>query len=394
MPQVSDGSPALRPGPLRPPKRRRRTMLTAIAAVAVIAAAAVGYYAYALLHENTPAPAADPFPTALQPLTRQSLSEQTSVDGTLGYAGTYTVVALSPGGTFTWLPAGGQVVRQGQRLYSVANSPVVLLYGPVPVYRSLSAGTTGPDVQQLNSDLVALGDASKRDLDPSSDYFSSETAAALGKLQSNLGVPQTGTLPLGQAVFEPTAVRVGNVTATLGAPVNPGSPVLTGTSDTRQAVAQVDPANLPDVSAGAHVSITLPGNQTTSGVVTSIGTTASSPSAGSSPSPGSGSGAGSSSAPAATVNVDIRLDHPSAAGSLDQAPITVNITTSTVHDVFAVPVGALVAQPSGYGVEVAGPGGTRHIVPVTLGLFDDTQGLVQVTGSGLAAGQQVVVPKI
>jgi hypothetical protein len=33
-------------------------------------------------------------------------------------------------------------------------------------------------------------------------------------------------------------------------------------------------------------------------------------------------------------------------------------------------------------------------VPVTLGLFDDTQGLVQVTGSGLAAGQQVVVPKI
>jgi len=401
-------------------------MLTAIVAVAVIAAAAVGYYAFTKLHKNTPAPAADPFPTALQPLTRQSLSEQTSVDGTLGYAGTYTVVVpsasssspaggvsspgggspgtspssgapsngSSSGGTFTWLPAGGQVVRQGQRLYSVTNSPAVLLYGPVPVYRSLSAGMTGPDVQQLNSDLVALGDASKPDLDPSSDYFSSETAAALGKLQSNFGLPQTGTLPLGQAVFEPSAVRVGNVTATLGAPVNPGSPVLTGTSDTRQAVAQVDPANLPDVSAGAHVTITLPGNQTTSGVVTSIGTTASSPSAGSSPSPGSGSSAGNSSAPAATVNVDIRLDHPSAAGPLDQAPITVNITTSTVHNVFAVPVGALVAQPSGYGVEVAGPGGTRHIVPVTLGLFDDTQGLVQVTGSGLAAGQQVVVPKI
>jgi hypothetical protein len=432
VPQVSDDSSALRPGPRRPPKRRRRMMITTVAAVAVIAAAGGGYYAFAKLHTNTPAPAADPFPTALQPLMRQSLSEQTSVDGTLGYAGSYTVVVPTPssgssaggvsspgggspgtgpsgngsassgsssngsssGGTFTWLPAGGQMVRQGQRLYSVTNSPVVLLYGPVPVYRSLSAGMTGPDVQQLNSNLVALGDASKADLDPSSDYFSSETTAALGKLQSNLGLPQTGTLPLGQAVFEPSAVRVGNVTATLGAPVNPGSPLLTGTSDTRQAVAQVDPASLPDVSVGAHVSITLPGNQATSGVVTSIGTTASSPSAGSNPSPGSGSSAGGSSAPAATVNVDIRLDHPSAAGALDQAPITVNITTSTVHNVFAVPVGALVAQPSGYGVEVAGPGGTRHIVPVTLGLFDDTQGLVQVTGSGLAAGQQVVVPKI
>lgn len=405
-------------------------MITTIAVVAVIAAAGGGYYAFTKLHKDAPAPAADSFPTALQPLTRQSLSEQTSVDGTLGYAGSYTVVVpsassgppsggvsspegapgtgpsgngspasgasngSSSGGTFTWLPAGGQVVRQGQRLYSVTNSPVVLLYGSVPVYRSLSAGMTGPDVQQLNSDLVALGDASKPDLDPSSDYFSSETATALGKLQSNLGLPQTGTLPLDQAVFEPSAVRVGNVTATLGAPVNPGSSVLTGTSDTRQAVAQVGPANLPDVSEGAHVSITLPGNQTTSGVVTSIGTTASSPLAGSSPAPGSGSSAGGSSAPAATVNVDIRLDHPSVAGLLDQAPITVNITTSTVHNVFAVPVGALVAQPSGYGVEVAGPGGTRHIVPVTLGLFDDSQGLVQVTGKGLAAGQQVVVPKI
>lgn len=419
IPQVSDGSSALRPGPRRPQRHRRRTVTTIVAA-AVIAAAGGGYYAFTKLHKNAPIPAADPFPTALQPLIRQSLSEQTSVDGTLGYAGSYTVVvpsassgssadgvsspgggspgtspssdvsssSASSGGTFTWLPAVGQVVRQGQRLYSVTNSPVVLLYGPVPVYRSLSTGMTGPDVQQLNTDLVALGDASKSDLDPSSDYFSSKTGAALGKLQSDLGLPQTGTLPIGQAVFEPSAVRVGNVTATLGVPVSPGSPVLTGTSDTRQAVAQVDPANLPDVSAGAHVSITLPDNQTTTGVVTSIGSTASSPPA------GSGSNAGGSSAPAATVNVDIRLDHPSAAGVLDQAPITVNITTSTVHNVFAVPVGALVAQPSGYGVEVAGPGGTRHIVLVTLGLFDDTQGLVQVTGSGLAAGQQVVVPKI
>jgi len=264
----------------------------------------------------------------------------------------------------------------------------VLLYGSVPVYRSLSEGMTGPDVQQLNSDLVALADASKADLDPSSDYFGSATATALEKLQSGLGLTQTGTLPAGQAVFEPAAVRVGNVRATLGAPVNPGSPVLTGTSGTRQAVAQVNPANLPDVTAGAHVTITLPNDQTTTGVVTSIGTTASSSSS------GSGSGSSGSSAPTATVNVYIRLDHPAAAGTLDQAPITVNITTSTVNNVLAVPVGALVAEPSSYAVEVAGPRGTRHIVPVSLGLFDDAEGLVQVTGQGLAAGQQVVVPDL
>jgi hypothetical protein len=31
-------------------------------------------------------------------------------------------------------------------------------------------------------------------------------------------------------------------------------------------------------------------------------------------------------------------------------------------------------------------------VPVTLGLFDNADGLVQVSGAGLAAGQRIVVP--
>jgi hypothetical protein len=33
-------------------------------------------------------------------------------------------------------------------------------------------------------------------------------------------------------------------------------------------------------------------------------------------------------------------------------------------------------------------------VPVSLGLFDDADGLVQVSGSTLAAGQRVVVPAL
>jgi hypothetical protein len=61
-------------------------------------------------------------------------------------------------------------------------------------------------------------------------------------------------------------------------------------------------------------------------------------------------------------------------------------------------------RPGGAGDRAAGPvrrwlrrrGRRRrrsnHLVPVSLGLFDDADGLVQVTGSGLAAGQEVVVP--
>ncbi len=41
-------------------------------------------------------------------------------------------------------------------------------------------------------------------------------------------------------------------------------------------------------------------------------------------------------------------------------------------------------------MEVAGPGNTRRWVPVTPGIFDDANGLVQVTGA-LTPGQRVVV---
>ena len=73
--------------------------------------------------------------------------------------------------------------------------------------------------------------------------------------------------------------------------------------------------------------------------------------------------------------------------------MTVYITTaSSPGPVLAVPVAALLAQPSGgYAVEVAGAGDTRRLVPVTVGIFNDNSGLVQVTGA-LTPGQRVVVP--
>jgi len=258
---------------------------------------------------------------------------------------------------------------------------------------------TGTDVRQLNADLVALGEATRAELDPDSGYFGAATAAALDKLQARTGRAQTGSLPLGQVAFLPTAARISSVSATLGGPAQPGAAVLQATSTTRQATAQVDATQLPDVTAGAAVSITLPGNQTILGVVTSVGTVAASTGASSGGGSGSagpnnsGSSSGSGSS-AATVSVDIRLSDPAAAGAPDQAPVQVSITTATVHDVLAVPVDALLAEPSGYAVEVAGPAGARHLVPVSLGLFDDAAGLVQVSGPGLAAGQQVVVPQI
>ena len=84
------------------------------------------------------------------------------------------------------------------------------------------------------------------------------------------------------------------------------------------------------------------------------------------------------------------LDPASAAG-LDQAPVQVSITLATARNALAVPVTALLATTSGgYLLEIPGPAGRDRFVPVSLGLFDDAAGLVQVTGPGLEAGQKVV----
>jgi hypothetical protein len=282
----------------------------------------------------------------------------------------------------------GRIVRQGQTLYDVSGSPVVLLYGSTPAYRTLSVGLTGADVQELNADLVALGHATTAQIDPSSDYFSSATATALENLQAALGLTQNGTLTLGQAVFLPNAVRITSISGSLGAPEQPGQPIMQGTSTSRQVTVDLDAAQQSQVKVGDHVTITLPDNRTTPGVVSSVGTVATAPSS------GQGSGQGSSQGSSTpTVTVTVTPTDPSATGNLDQAPVQVAITTASVNDALVVPIAALLALSNGgYGVEIADPAGLHSVVPVSVGLFDDADGLVQVSAPGLTAGQRVVVP--
>ncbi|MGH3124796.1 MAG: hypothetical protein ACRDND_27755, partial [Streptosporangiaceae bacterium] len=225
------------------------------------------------------------------------------------------------------------------------------------------------------------------------DYFSAETGYALGRLQLRLGLPQTGVLALGQAVFLPGAVQITalSTSTVLGGPATPGTSLLAASSTTPVVTIDLDAAQQTEVKAGQPVTITLPGNQDTPGVVSSVGTVAAASPSGSTSGSSSGSSGDSGSAP--TITVEVRLSDPKAAGRLSQAPVEVTITTGSVRSALVVPVDALLAQSDGrYGVEVTGARGTGHLVAVSAGLFDDADGLVQVTGPGLAAGQHVVVP--
>jgi hypothetical protein len=330
--------------------------------------------------------------TSLTRVTRQDLSSQTQVPAMLGYAGNYTAIDQAAG-TVTTLPSIGQVVSQGQALYQVNGAPVALLYGSIPIYRALSSGLSGADVAELNADLVALGYATPSELPASTTEFTYWSRVGVERLQAALDVTRTGTLALGQAVIAPSAIRVTSLTTTLGAPAEPGQPLLSATSTMRQVSIAMDVSEESDVTAGDKVAITLPNSRTTPGVVTSVGTVATTASSGTSSGSSSDSSGGSSGTSNPTIPVLITPTDPAATGSWDQAPVDVTITTASANNVLVVPVNALVAlSGGGYSVEVVASNGAHHLVSVSLGLFDDADGLVEVTGSELAAGQQIVVP--
>lgn len=290
-----------------------------------------------------------------------------------------SATSYADGSSYTMLPSPGRIVRRGRSLYAIDGEPTLLLFGSTPAWRAFRFGMSpGGDVAELNANLRALGYGAS-----SGDDFTSETSAAISALQQAHGLTPTGSLELGSVVFEPGPLRVTTVTPTTGTAVQPG-PVLTGTSTRPDVSIQLDAAQQSEVKVGDRVSVVLPDNSTTPGVVSSVGKVATVPAA-------DQQGNGGSSSP--TIAVDVRLLHTRAAGHLDEAPVNVSIVEQSVRDVLAVPVNALVALAGGgYAVEVVETNGTHQLVAVTPGLFDDAQGLVQVSGSGLAAGQRVVVP--
>ena len=135
------------------------------------------------------------------------------------------------------------------------------------------------------------------------------------------------------------------------------------------------------MKVGDQVTITLPDSSTTPGVVSTVGTVAVSTT----------DQGGNASAP--TIQVDITPSDTSATGTLDQAPVQVAITTASVDDALVVPVAALLSPAGGgYAVEVVDGASAHRLIAVNLGLFDDADGLVQITGSSVKAGDRVVVP--
>jgi hypothetical protein len=213
-------------------------------------------------------------------------------------------------------------------------------------------------------------------------HFSAATAAAIRRWEASWGRPvhqRTGRLVQGRIVFLPTPLRVVASQTRVGAAVAPGTTVLTGTSANRAVIAQLETSQRGTVRVGDQVAVSLPDNDPIPGRVTALGAVATAPSG--------DEGAGPVQPDLATVPVTIAISLPRDLG-LDQAPVTVDITTDTRPDVLLVPIAALLARPGGgYQVRLAGGG----VAPVDPGRFDESTGQVEIV-QGLTEGQSVEVP--
>ena len=332
---------------------------------------AVGAVAAAVTVLNLPDANSSDDPTsdglaATAEVTRQTLVDRETHDGTLSHGDTTTVTARSSG-TLTALPAAGATIARGKALYRVDNEPVVLLYGSMPAYRTLAPGVTGADVKEFEQNLWALG---YRGFTVDRTY-SSATAAAVEDWQDDLGLDETGRVEAGRIRYAPGPVRVDSRSAAAGDLVQPGTELVKLTGTARVATVDLEIADQRLARRGAAVEVTLPNGTAVPGRITGVETIVV---------PGQGEDAD-------TTDVEVTVGFRGSPPGLDQAAVSVDFTVSQRANVLTVPVAALLAlAEGGYGVQVVDAAGT-HIVAVRAGLF--AAGRVEVSGDGLTAGTKV-----
>jgi len=423
--------------------------LLAVVVAAVLAVVLLGSGSRGHHSSDTGVPAGD----TTASVTRRTLSESSTVDGTLGY-GTTLELYDRLAGTFTWLPSVGAVIGRGGTLWRIDDLPVVLMYGSVPAYRTLKEGVSdGPDVIELNENLIDLG------FDPygaiaDAETFGEATTTAVKRWQKADGLPETGEVELGRVVFAPSARRVTDVKVTLGqdppgattptdtTPTTPAAESKPGTGGRsphkpkRKKPAKRKPSKEQESPAKEEPTKDSPAKDSPSGeagagagagevVLTTTSTqqivqlkvkpeqqqlarlgesvTVLLPGGGQAPgrvtevgtvaSEASSSGAepkgNSGESGESTIPVTIALDHHVA--HLDEAPVSVELVKSVRRDVLTVPATALIATAGGgYAVEALASAPNSRRVTVPVTPGMFAGGYVQVEGAGVREGMTVI----
>jgi peptidoglycan hydrolase-like protein with peptidoglycan-binding domain len=171
------------------PKSRRR-VLVGVSAVATLSLG-VGVAAGSRITSPEDAAAKTAAPQASQitvPVEKKALSSKVVARGDTSFDGAVNIRVETSGLQTAAIVTGkvptvGSTIREGKALLEITGRPVIGLAGVLPMYRTLSPGSKGPDVLQLEQTLNRLG------FDPGTvdSKYDSGTAAAVEKLYESAG---------------------------------------------------------------------------------------------------------------------------------------------------------------------------------------------------------------
>ena len=274
----------------------------------------------------------------------------------------------------------------------------ILMYGPLPAWRDLSNQSgAGLDIHQLEINLRILG------FDPNNEItidqtFDSGTNNAIKRMQESLGLQSTGEIAFGEVVFMPGPIVIesNDNYPQLGDTINNATPiisvtaiaqvtdkiekdgVITQSSTSLQTVSTtIDVVDQDLIEIGTPVEIELPDDEIVTGKVTEIGSIA--------------VVNATSQAQEPYLEVTVALDGTTSYHRWTGAPVTVQITKDVAKNVLSVPTTALLSLlGGGYALEIIGES-ENYLVPVEVGVYADNW--VEITGSNLNVGMEVVVPK-
>ncbi len=150
--------------------------------------------------------------------------------------------------------AAGKRISNGEKLAGIDGEPLFALAGPVPAWRDITPGESGPDVTELQQALASLGYYSGGD---TPGFFGAATQEAVSLYYEHLGYtpPATGGVPMTDVIFLPSLPAT--VVAVNGAKgQQPGQPFLELAARGSLALTgELPPAYAAQVKPGLKVKI-------------------------------------------------------------------------------------------------------------------------------------------
>lgn len=294
------------------------------------------------------------------------LLEQIEWSGTLDFTGRTTVSRTE--GVVTAVVEPGTTIERGDTLVEIDGEPVVLFIGSTPFYRTMTQDTEGPDVFELESNLVALGYDPDETVTVDED-FTYNTSLMVERWQEAIGAEITGEVDVDSAAMvtsemvllsSPEVGETGGVVLDLAPPSDLVVTVPVAVTDA------------DEWELGDEATVELVDETTFDAVVVAIGTEITTDADGS--------------------TLDISLEPVGDTSGLFDGDVTVITIGEEIRGATVVPTRALVAlAEGGFAVEIDDGTGAASLVAVEIGSFDD--GIVEIIAGDVAAGDLVVVPQ-